>query len=423
MKLKTIKNQLLTIITAVVIAFIPAKLIAKEARVTVEVWYHSGSGESVKHYLNQTHPELQIQSTEIAEANYDRQVNQAALAGKLPCLLHFDGPWLYKYAWSGYLRTLDKYVSAELRQDLLSSILQQGTYKGKLYGLGQFDSGLAILGNKVYLNKANVRIPTGIEDAWDKEEFLMALKKLQALDEVKYAIDLKLNYGIDEWLTYAFSPLLQSFGGDLIDRNTYKQAQGVLNGPAAVAAMTFLQNLFTAGYALANPKSNDDFHLNKITALSWVGHWMWQPAFDALGDDLVLIPMPKLGDRAVTGMGSWQWGITTTCSHPNEAWQILNALLSPAIILEVVQENGAIPARKSAIARSKRYAPGGDLNLLVQQLEHIAIPRPATAAYPTITRAFAEAVRQIITGAGVKTALDQAVEQIDKDIEKNLGYY
>ena len=34
-----------------------------------------------------------------------------------------------------------------------------------------------------------------------------ALEKLQALDEVEYAIDFKMNYGAGEWFTYGFSPI------------------------------------------------------------------------------------------------------------------------------------------------------------------------------------------------------------------------
>ena len=44
------------------------------------------------------------------------------------------------------------------------------------------------------------------------------MEKLQALPEVEYAIDLKMNYGAGEGFTYGFSPIVQSFGGDLIDR-------------------------------------------------------------------------------------------------------------------------------------------------------------------------------------------------------------
>jgi multiple sugar transport system substrate-binding protein len=397
--------------------------------VTVEVWFHSGKGEErdvldaqVKDFNSRQYGVI-IDAVQLPEGSYNDQVNAAALAGDLPCLLDFDGPFLYNYAWAGYLRPMDEFVSADLKSDFLPSIINQGTYAGNLYSLGTFDSGLTIWGNKEYLDKAGVRIPTGIDDAWDKDEFVDALEKLQALDEVEYAIDFKMNYGAGEWFTYGFSPILQSFGGDLIDRTDYQSAEGVLNGPEAVEAMEFFQSLFEDGYAIAEPAGDEDFHIQKKTALSWVGHWMWTPHSESLGDNVVLIPVPKFGDKAVTGMGSWNWGITSSCEQPDAAWEFLHFLVSPAEIIHMTNANGAVPARKSAIAQSGLYAEGGPLNVFVQQLEGgVALERPVTPAYPVITSAYAEAVQNIVAGADVQEELDKAVEKIDQDIEDNQGY-
>jgi multiple sugar transport system substrate-binding protein len=402
---------------------------AKPEPVTIEVWFHSGKGEErevldaqVKDF-NAMQDDVIVDAVQLPEGSYNDQVNAAALADDLPCLLDFDGPFLYNYAWSGYLKPMDEFVSADLKNDFLPSIINQGTYAGNLYSLGTFDSGLAIWGNKTYLEAAGVRIPTGIDDAWDKDEFVDALEKLQALPEVEYAIDFKMNYGAGEWFTYGFVPLMQSFGGDLIDRSDYQSADGVLNGPAAVEGMEFFQSLFEDGYANPEPAGDDDFHVKKITALSWVGHWMWTPHSENLGDDVVLIPMPKFGDKAVTGLGSWNWGITSSCEHPDAAWKFLQYLVEPEQILRMTNANGAVPARKSAIAQSELYAEGGPLNIFVQQLESgVALERPVTPAYPVITSAYAEAVQNIVAGADVKAELDKAVEKIDQDIEDNQGY-
>jgi multiple sugar transport system substrate-binding protein len=318
---------------------------------------------------------------------------------------------------------LDDYVSDEMKADFLPSIIEQGTYAGKLYSLGTFDSGLAIWGNKAYLEEAGVRIPTGIDDAWTGEEFMDALEKLQALPEVEYAIDFKINYGETEWYTYGFAPIMQSFGGDLIDRSTYKSAEGVLNGPEAVEGMTYFQEIFKKGYANPDPAGDDAFYGTKTAALAFVGHWMWNPHNDGLGDDLVLMPMPKFGKKAVTGMGSWNWGLSSSCPNPDAAWKVLEYFVSTDEILRMTNANGAVPARKSAIAKSKLYGEDGPMNLLVQQLEGgVALPRPITPAYPVITQSFIEAAKNIMAGADVKTELDKMVKKVDLDIEDNQGY-
>jgi len=397
--------------------------------VTIDVWFHSGKGEERDVLdaqvadFNAMQDDIIVNAILLPEGSYNDQVNAGALAGDLPCLLDFDGPFLYNYAWAGYLIPLDDYVTDALVADFLPSIIEQGTYAGSLYSLGTFDSGLGIWANRAYLEEAGVRIPTGIDDPWTMEEFMAAMDALMALDGVEYAIDFKLNYGAGEWQSYGFSPILQSFGADLIDRTDFQSADGVLNGPEAVEAMEWFQSLFENGYAIASPAGDDDFYTSQIAAMSWVGHWMYGPHTEGLGDDVVVIPMPILGDEAVTGMGSWNWGITSTCPNPDAAYTFLEYLIEPEEILRMTNANGAVPARVSAIEMSELYAEGGMLNIFVQQLQGgVAVPRPATPAYPVITTAFDTAIRNIITGADVQAELDAAVATIDQDIQDNNGY-
>src|SRR5437660_8359029 len=396
---------------------------------TIQLFFHSGQGPE-RDALNATlksfsdrYPGITVDVVQLPEGRYTDEVNVAALADSLPCLLDFDGPTLYNYAWSGYLIPLDKYVSPEMKADFLPSIIQQGTYNHHLYSLGQFDSGLGIYANKHYLSEARVRIPT-INHPWTLTEFNTLLAKLKNVPGVRYPLDLEMNYGYSsgEWYTYGFSPFVESFGGDLINRSNYQSANGVLNGPDAVAAMTWFQDLFEQGYSNPLPADDTDFSSGR-SALSWVGHWLYPAYSQALGDNLLVLPSPNLGTGAKTGMGSWNWGITSSCKAPDAAWQVLNFLLSPNEIARMSNANGAIPARKSVIAQSRLYAPNGPLYVFVQQLQMgIAEPRPITPAYPAITSAFAEVVVNISTGANVTEDLDKAAQQLDQDIKDNQGY-
>ena len=159
-------------------------IMAQEA--TIKVWHHSGQGGereamavTVKAF-NDANNGVNVELVTLPEGSFNDQVNAAALADKLPCVLDFDGPNTYNYAWTGKLIPMDKYIDADTRANILPSIIAQGTYNGKLYSLGQFDSGLAIWGNKALLSKAGVRIPTNIKTRWTRTEFDGALKKLKA---------------------------------------------------------------------------------------------------------------------------------------------------------------------------------------------------------------------------------------------------
>ncbi len=393
---------------------------------TIKLFFHSGQGperaalSATLKAFSAANPDINVDAVVLPEGSYDNQVNAAALSKQLPCLLDFDGPNLYNYAWSGYLVPLDRYVSASMKADFLPSIVQQGTYNGHLYSLGQFDSGLGFYANKKDLLAAGVRIPT-ISQPWTLDELNTALARLKKLPGIQFPLDLQMSTP-SEWYTYGFSPFLQSFGGDLINRQHYQSADGALNGPHALAAMTWFQGLFKKGYVNAKPASTDDFPTGRA-ALSWIGHWEYPDYSKALGNNLLVLPAANLGDGARTGMGSWNWGITSSCSHPDLAWKVLNFILSPSEIKRMTDANGAVPARKSVIANAPLYSSHGPLHVYVEQLENgVAEPRPVTPAYPAITTAFATAVANIAVGANVKDELDKAVQKIDQNIKDNGGY-
>jgi multiple sugar transport system substrate-binding protein len=352
--------------------------------------------------------------------DYEMWVQHEAANGTLPCLLAFDGPLLAEFAWPQYLQPIDRFVPPEMLRDFLPSIVEQGTYQGRLYSLGQFDSGVGIWGNRRYLQAAGVRIPT-LESPWSLAEFEDALARLATLKEVEYPINFSIRVRHDEFYSYGYSPILQSFGGDLIDRRDYRTARGVLDGPASVQAMKHFQKWVQMGWTRVVSDRQNDFGEGK-TALSWTGHWGYISYHKMLRQDLVLMPLPDFGRGVKTGMGSWVWGISSTCREPEGAWAFLAYLLSPEEIVRMTNVNGAMPARRSALAQSPLYGARGPLRFFVRQLEVAGMPRPATPVYGTIRKVFAEAVGNIVAGADVQFELSQAADIIDQTIAANRGY-
>jgi multiple sugar transport system substrate-binding protein len=395
----------------------------------LQVWVHAGQEserqvieQQVKRF-NASQSGAKVQLTFIPEGSYNAQVQAAALSKALPDVLEFDGPFVYNYVWQKNLVPMDSLISESVRKDLLPSILAQGTYRGKLYSVGTFDSGLGLYGRRSQLEAAGVRIPTGNKDAWTLAEFNQVLDALAKKDRDRQVLDLKLNYR-GEWFTYGFSPMLQSAGGDLIQRNDFKTANGSLNGVPAVAAVKELQGWIQKGYV--DPNIDDAAFTSGKVALSWVGHWAYKDYAKAVGKDLVILPLPNFGTGSKTAQGSWNWGITTNCKGQDcqqSAMHFLEYLLQPKEVLAMANANGAVPGTKQAIAQSKLYAPGGPLRLFAAQLlAGQTVPRPQTPAYPVITSAFQEAFANMRNGLNAKTALDKAVTTIDLDIQDNQGY-
>lgn len=394
--------------------------------IVLNVWAHAGQAaerevlQAQVAEFNQQSPDVNLELTFIPERDYNAQVQAAALAGDLPDILEFDGPYLYNYIWQGHLLPLEDLLTSAVIDDLLPSIIDQGTHGQHLYSVGVFDSGLGLYARKSALTKLEVRIPATAGEAWSVDEFNAILSKLAENDEDGAVLDLKLNYG-GEWFTYGFSPILQSSGADLVNRDNYQSSRGVLNSEAAIMAMQHLQNWIQRGRV--DPNLDDAAFISGRVMLSWVGHWEYARYKQAWQDDLMILPLPDFGIGSRTGQGSWNWAVTRNSRHPKQAVRFIEFLLQTRQVLAMSDANGAVPGTRSAVKQSTHFGANGNLRLFADQLLHgVSVPRPKTPGYPVITTAFQEAFQQIRNGAKVKDALDTAAAKIDQDIEDNRGY-
>jgi len=394
--------------------------------VVLQVWAHAGQ-EAERQVLqaqleryNQQSDNAQLKLTFIPERDYNAQVQAAALAGDLPDVLEFDGPYLYNYIWQRHLIPLEDVLPRSLLDDLLPSIVAQGSYGQHLYSVGVYDSGLGLYARKGALQKIGARIPASAADAWSIDEFNEILGQLAAMDDDQSVLDLKLNYS-GEWYSYGFSPLLQSAGADLIDRRSYQASEGTINSPAAVSAMQQLQSWVRRGYVDAN--LDDAAFTSGRVALSWVGHWEYERYRKVHKEDLLVLPLPDFGQGSRTGQGSWNWGISRHSRYPRAAAQFIEFLMQTDEVLAMCDANGAVPGTKSAVQQSTLYSRQGPLALFAGQLmQGVSVPRPKTPAYPVITTEFQNAFQQIRNGGDAKQALDVAAQKIDQDIRDNQGY-
>ncbi|MDW8810273.1 sugar ABC transporter substrate-binding protein, partial [Streptomyces scabiei] len=399
---------------------------------TISVWAHQGQKSeaqalqnAVKSF-NSSQDKVKVELKLIPETDYTKTIT-ATEADKLPDVLEFDGPTMANFVYTKKLAPLDDYVSAGTLDNATDANKAQGEIDGKHYGLGMFDSGLGMYGSKKLLDAAGVTYPKGVDDAWTADQFDAALKALKAKDSDGKVLDLQEGNGYaTEWGTYGFAPIVWSAGGALLKDG---KAEGALDSPAVVAAMKTFQSW--KGTVDANTDGNA-FAKGRV-ALSWVGHWMYPAYSEALGDDLVVLPLPDFGDGPKTGQGSWAWGVGANSKNGKAAGAFLDYLLDDTNVGAMTKANGAPPATRSALAASELYKKGGPLQLFADQLAKpcgdidistscVAVTRPVTAGYPVVTAKFSEALNSIYGGADPKSALSKAARSIDRDFSDNAGY-
>ncbi|MBT2517337.1 extracellular solute-binding protein [Streptomyces sp. ISL-90] len=392
--------------------------------IELTMWTHSAGNpaelevyEKIITEFNASQDEYKVVEESFPQGAYNDAITAAAAADDLPCLLDMDGPIMPNWAWAGYLQPLD--LPTSITDELLPTAV--GTYDGEIYSAGYWDAALSIFARKSVLDANGIRIPT-VDEPWTIDEFDAALATLQSAG---YATPLDIGAeDAGEWWSYAYSPMLQSAGGDEIDRDTMLTADGALNGPEAVDFFTWFQEAFEKGWASnAGTIGNQEFVDDKV-ALSYTGVWNALASIEAVGDDLLILPPPDFGTGPKIGGGSWQWGISSNCSEEQTegARQYLEFSFQDEYIAEFADKQVVIPATAGAEALTEHFSEDGALRPFVELSQQFALARPETPAYPVISSTFEKAAKDIMNGADVKSTLDGAVKEIDANIESNDGY-
>ena len=399
--------------------------LSSDGRIEIPMWTHTAGNENESNTLhlmvdeyNASQDKYKVVEQDFPQDAYNDSIQGAAASGDLACIVSVDGPVMPTWAWNGWM------VPSGLTDDDVTNFLPStvGRYNGEIYSIGYFDVTTLLFSRSSTLEKYDIRIPT-VEEPWTAAEVQEAEDKIKASGDFDYAIDWGPG-GADEWWPYAYAPLLQSFGGDLIDRDDYETVEGVLNGPEAVAFGEWFKKQFDDGYA---PRSNNQDRtefINGDVAIKYDGSWGFSQNGEAY-DDLIAFPLPDFGNGPKAGVGSWQYGLTSSCSEDQKAGglEYLKFSMNDKYIAKFSDGTSLIPATTTAWEQTEKgwYGPDGTAQEAAGIAEKYGMVRPQTPAYNVMSRIFDQQLRNIVDGTDPQSALDQAAKEISTDIQ-SAGY-
>ena len=393
------------------------------APIEVRLWRHETKAEEQEASLaaidrfNRMQDRWHLAVETLPQGSYTSSITAAALAGQLPCIFDLDQPVVPNFAWTGHLRSLEGLVREPALQSLNPGA--KGTYKGVTYSVGQSDVVLLLFARRSVLQHYGIRIASAAQP-YTSAEFLEILRRIKRADPAGFPLDLN-SADNGEWISYAFSPWLQSAGSDLIDRSNYQRADGFINGSAAKKVALWYQTLFKEG--LAEQRVVDDQSLiNGRAVFHYTGSWEVDRYTGIFNNDLVFMPPPDFGLGPKVGAGSWQWGVSSSCKHPAAAAEYLAFLLRPDEIAAFSMARGLIPTTDAGAELTANYRVGGPWRQLYEFAKDYGVKRPETPGYPKISAAFEKAMLDIKYGKPVDDALDFAADAIEYDIARNHGY-
>lgn len=388
----------------------------------VTMWRHEtgdsemkASADAVERF-NRKQSRYRIVTETLPQGSYQQAVVAAAMTRKLPCVLDLDQPAVANFAWAGHIQPLEGALRPIGAEALIPGALSH--FRGQLYAVAQFDVTLALFARRSVLARHGVRVAT-LAAPYTAEEFRGSLRRLKAAG-YRYPLDLNGQWG-GEWVSYAFSPWLQSAGADLIDRRSLTRIDGVLNSDAALGVLDYYQSLFAERLASRRPVDDQSFPSGRAV-FHYTGSWSAPDYQRRFGTDLVAMPPPDFGRGPKVGSGSWQWAISSSCPHPEGARLFIEHLISHEEIALFSNATGTIPTSVAAAAATTGYRPGGAQRDFFEFARTLAVPRPATPAYPMISSSFERAMKDVREGGDAAEALDRAVEAIQQHLRRNQNH-
>lgn len=389
----------------------------------ITLWRHNATEIEITNSLaavkrfNASQKQWHVEADLIPEASYTQSIKAAAQAKLLPCVIEVDQPMVPNLAWSGFIKPLDGFIDDAVIASINDS--GKGSYNGRIYSLGPLDVSLALFTRKSLIAQAGVRYPT-INQPWNKNEFMAFLDAVKATGQYQYPFDLQAQDS-SEWISYAWLPLMISWGADLVDRSDNRTVDGVLNAKEAVAFGQWIQHLVSENYIDASPDDEHGF-INGKVALQYGGSWDLNAYYNAFKEDLAVLPLPDLGYGTVSGGGGWHWAMAETCQHPEGAKALITFLMTPEEQSAMANVIGIFPTNSDAAKLTKSYAENGQWRMFFDFSKRFARMRPETPAYMEMSAYYKKAMKDIVNGMAPEVALDLAVENIEAAFERHQNY-
>ncbi len=333
-----------------------------------------------------------------------------------------DAPLITNYTAKNYLCSISDYVSADSLERITEASLAGGTVDGQVVALPLYSSCVNLYYNKDLFDEKNLEYPS-----IDPEQRLTWEQVVDLAQQLTYVNDAGTQiYGLTfEQIDtpYQLLPLSQSLGADQYISDDQTSVDGYTNADEVVQACQFYYDTFNTwniSPKIDGSESTGYFTAGQV-AMFVGGSWQIASMEDA-GMNWGVAPHPYFeGGQAVTPTGSWYMGVsnysnnkemaakfvewlTTDDEVCQETYDIMQNLPCNLSVLQGIEDD---PANEGTVAA-----------LNVYEAMNTAVARPQMVGYEEWQSVMQETYSDIKNGADPKTALDEAVVEIDSLIAK-----
>ena len=358
------------------------------------------------------------------------KIESAVAAGADMDLVQSDGPDMKHYAFYRSLVPLGKYFTEDEKKQWLPQSVEEGSFRGQLYGPPMMQSCSLMMYNTKMTDAAGIKPPTTLAKSWTMNEALTAWQKTTTRPSGASVPSVwGLRWGQGTWVgDYEHgifrrsngakgSPTYQGMGPDGI------KFVGYFDTPEAIQAMQFYQDLhrkYKVTPIEAIPQIFEtrkaafmvtpDNRIGELTRLYGEGKFPW---------GVTGIPYFK---TQLCHTGSWHYGISPNTKHFDEALAFVKFATSDAGARIYYNHVRQVPANVNLLNSLPEYKAGGRQNIWFEAMNKVGVPRIQTPGYTEYQQVFAEVALNIIAGANVTGQMKTGAQRIQGLVAKYKGW-
>ena len=360
------------------------------------------------------HPDIKVQNVTLPYSAMQSKLLTSAAGGELPDVARLDIVWVPQLAKLGTLLPENNLPGfAALSKKVFAGPLSTNKYNGQYYGLPLDTNTKVLFSNTSVLAKHGIKQPPKT-----MAQFITDIKKLTSGSGKNKVYGYMAGAGTDLW---GLVPWISSFGGAVLSPDN-KTANGYLNGPKTVQAVSTLVNLSKEVYITGLlPGANGDMAGLAQGQYAMIDEGPWDvpsmaQQYPKVKYDMTLFPAGKGGSGQVVG-GEDIGIFRTDAAHEQAAWEFEQFMMSPAA--QTIMESAGQMSTLKTLPPSKLLKQVGYFDIFRKQLA-TAVARPAVPNYQQVDTDISNAVTLAAQGReSVKAALDQATQQVDSLLASN----
>ena len=347
----------------------------------------------------------------------------------------YDGIWVGEFAQAGYLLPLDKVVGASTAQwegwaQIPKAVQANTSFEDKVYGIPAGTDGRVLYYNKKLFAQA------GLPAEWAPKSWADILAAGRALKKLPGVSPLQINAGTamgEATTMQGVLPLLVGTGAEI-----YTDGKWLGNTQEVRDVLTFYRDIYKGGLgnsafqqaAKGRDESFAAFAEGKIGVLL-EGDYFWRSVINPkdgvapmttrdtdVGYAIIPAQKPGAGVKGqdfVSMSGGSGYFLNPNTKYPQQAWELLTFMSSPAALKALLGGEARITARTDV---NKEILSGDPLlSTISEKILPLTVYRPGEAVYPQVSAALQQATADVVSGKSV----EDAAAAYQKAVEKAVG--